>query len=182
MSQSQFAGRQLDEVFNQPPPLEDYNLFAHDAPLQEALRREGGDWAEEKVSEFGALMGRAETLRLGELANRNPPILRTHDRFGHRIDEVEFHPSWHELMRIGVSYEHHSLPWTNPRAGAHVVRAALNMLRHQVDEGTSCPLTMTFAVVPSLQIQPELAAAWLPPVLSNHYHPRLVPAAQRRGV
>ncbi|MCA1601016.1 MAG: DNA alkylation response protein, partial [Acidobacteria bacterium] len=131
--------RQPDEVFNQPPPLEDYNLFAHDTLLQETLRREGGDWAEEKVSEFGALMGRAETLRLGELANRHPPVLRTHDRFGHRIDEVEFHPAWHELLRIGVAHEHHSLPWTNSRAGAHVVRAALNMLRHQVDEGASCP-------------------------------------------
>jgi len=130
--------RQPDEVFNQPPPLEDYNLFGHDTPLQEALRREGGDWAEKKVSEFGALMGRAETLRLGELANRHPPVLRTHDRFGHRVDEVEFHPAWHELMRIGVAHGHHSLPWTNSRAGAHVVRATLNMLRHQVDEGASC--------------------------------------------
>ena len=174
--------RQPEEVFNQPPPLEDYNSFAHDTPLQEALRREGGDWAEEKVSEFGALMGSAETLRLGELANRHPPVLRTHDRYGHRIDEVEFHPAWHELIRIGVAHEHHSLPWTNSRAGAHVVRAALNMLRHQVDEGASCPLTMTFAVVPSLQLQPELAAEWLPLILSDEYDPRFVPAAQKRGV
>ncbi len=182
MSQPRFDGRQPDEVFNQPPPLEDYNLFAYDVPLQEALRREGGDWAEAKVSEFGALMGRAETLRLGELANRHPPILRTHDRFGHRIDEVEFHPAWHELMRIGVTHEHHSLPWTNPRAGGHVVRAALNMLRHQVDEGASCPLTMTFAVVPSLRLQPELAAEWLPRILSDEYDTRFVPASQKRGV
>lgn len=174
--------RQPDEVFNQPPPLEDYNMFAHDVPLQEALRREGGDWAEEQVSEFGALMGRAETLRLGEQANRHPPVLRTHDRFGRRVDEVEFHPAWHELLRIGVRHEHHSLPWTNPRAGAHVVRAALNMLRHQVDEGTSCPLTMTFAVVPSLRLQAELAAEWLPRILSNEYDPRFIPAAQKRGV
>ena len=167
--------RQPDEVFNQPPPLEDYNLFGHDTPLQEALRREGGTWAEKKVSEFGALMGRAETLRLGELANCHPPVLRTHDRFGHRIDEVEFHPAWHELLRIGVALEHHSLPWTNSRAGAHVVRAALNMLRHQVDEGASCPLTMTFAVVPSLRLQPELAAQWLPLILSDEYDPRFIP-------
>jgi putative acyl-CoA dehydrogenase len=182
MSEPRLIGRQPDEVFNQPPPLEDYNLFAHDLPLQEALRREGGGWAEAKVSEFGALMGRAETLRLGELANRNPPTLHTHDRFGHRVDEVEFHPAWHELLRIGIAHEHHSLPWTNPRAGAHVVRAALNMLRHQVDEGVSCPLTMTFAVVPSLRLQPELAAEWLPRILSAEYDPRSVPAAQKRGV
>lgn len=182
MSEPRFGDRQPDEVFNQPPALADYNLFAQDLVLQEALRREGGGWAEEQVSDFGALMGRAETLYRGELANRHPPVLRTHDRFGHRVDEVEFHPAWHELMGIGVKHEHHSLPWTNPRAGAHVVRAALNMLRHQVDEGTSCPLTMTFAVIPSLRLQPELAAEWLPRILSNEYDPRLVPAAEKRGV
>src|SRR5260370_16799431 len=98
MSQPRFAGRQPDEVFNQPPPLDDYNLFAHDEPLQEALRREGGDWAEQKVSEFGALMGRAETFRLGELANRNPPILPTHHRFGHRTAHADFHPPSHNLL------------------------------------------------------------------------------------
>jgi putative acyl-CoA dehydrogenase len=182
MSEPRQVNWQPDEVFNQPPSLEDYNLFAHDLPLQDALRREGGHWAEARVSEFGEFMGRAETLRLGELANRYPPTLHTHDRFGHRVDEVEFHPAWHELMRIGVANEHHSLPWTNPRAGAHVVRAALNMLRHQVDEGTSCPLTMTFAVVPSLRLQPELAAEWLPRILSNEYDPRFVPGSQKRGV
>lgn len=174
--------RKPGEVFNQPPPLEDYNMFTQDAPLLEALRREGGAWAEEKVSLFGELVGRAETLALGETANRHPPILHTHDRFGHRLDEVEFHPAWHELMRIGVEHEHHSLPWTTPRAGAHVVRAALNMLRHQLDEGVSCPLTMTFAVVPSLRLEPGLAAEWLPRVLVNEYDPRFVPASQKRGV
>ncbi|HKZ81972.1 MAG TPA: isovaleryl-CoA dehydrogenase [Pyrinomonadaceae bacterium] len=176
------SNRTPDEVSNQPPPLEDYNLFAHDAQLQESLRREGGAWGESQSSAFGALMGQAATLRLGELANRYLPVLHTHDRFGHRIDEVEFHPAWHELMRIGIAGGHHSLPWTNARPGAHVVRAALNMLRHQVDEGSSCPLTMTFAVVPSLRLQPELAAEWLPLVLSNEYDPRSVPAQAKSGV
>jgi putative acyl-CoA dehydrogenase len=176
------SSRSPSDVFNQPPPLENYNLFEHDAQLQEALRREGGAWGEERIKVFGALMGEAETLRLGELANRYPPVLHTHDRFGDRIDEVEFHPAWHELMRIGVSEEHHSLPWTSPRPGAHVVRAALNMLRHQVDEGPSCPLTMTFAVVPSLRLQPELSAEWIPRIISNEYDPRSVPAEQKRGV
>src|SRR6266850_538929 len=174
--------RESGEVFNQPPPLEDYNLFANDVPLRDAVRREGADWAESTISEFGALMGRAENLRLGELANRHPPTLHTHDRFGHRVDEVEFHPAWHELLRIGVAHQHHSLPWTNPRAGAHVARAALNMLRHQVDEGASCPLTMTFAVVPSLRLQPELAAEWLPRILSDEYDSRFIPPSQKRGV
>lgn len=182
MSSHTLADRSPDEVFNQPSPLEGYNLFAHDAQLREALRREGGAWAEEKVYEFGALMGSREILGLGELANRHPPILHTHDRFGHRVDEVEFHPAWHELLRIGVAHEHHSLPWTNERAGAHVVRAVLNMLRHQVDEGASCPLTMTYAVVPSLRLQPELAAEWLPRIFSDEYDPRFLPATEKRGI
>ena len=180
-SKSNFT-RNPNEVFNQPPPLENYNLFTHDAQLQEALRREGGNWGEQRCNELGDAMGQAETLRLGELANRYAPALHTHDRFGNRIDEVEFHDAWHELMRIGVSGEHHSLPWFNPRPGAHVVRAALNMLRHQVDEGPSCPITMTFAVVPSLKLQPELAEEWLPLVLSNEYDPRSLPAREKKGV
>ncbi len=171
-----------DEVFNQPPPLEDYNLFAQDEPLKEALKREGGGWGEEQASAFGALMGQAATLHLGELSNRYPPELRVYDRFGNRADEVEYHPAWHELMRLGVEHENHSMPWTNPRPGAHVVRAVLNMLRHQVDEGPSCPLTMTFAVVPSLRLQPELADEWLPLVLSNQYDPRFIPASKKQGV
>jgi putative acyl-CoA dehydrogenase len=182
MSQASGQGRQPDEVFNQSPPLENYNLFLQDAPLLEALRREGGGWAEESVSAFGELAGRAETLRLGETANRYSPVLRTHDRYGQRIDEVEFHPAWHELLRIGVAHEHHSLPWTHEGAGAHVARAALNMLRHQVDEGASCPLTMTFAVVPSLRLQPDVAREWLPLILSKEYDPRLILASEKRGV
>src|SRR5258705_12331296 len=173
--------REPGEVFNQPPPLEDYNLFADDVPLRDALRREGGDWAETTIGEFGALMGRAETLRLGELANRHPPTLHTHDRFGHRIDEVEFHPAWHELMRLGISAGTHSLPWANQIEPAHVGRAALMMLSHQLEEVHSCPLTMTFAAVPSLRIQPELAAEWEPRVLSNEYDPRFIPANEKRG-
>ena len=180
-SKSNFP-RNPNEVFNQPPPLENYNLLTHDAQLREAIRREGGDWGEQRCNELGEAMGQAKTLRLGELANRYAPALRTHDRFGNRIDEVEFHEAWHELMRIGITGEHHSLPWSNERPGAHVVRAALNMLRHQVDEGPSCPITMTFAVVPSLKLQPELAQHWLPLVLSNEYDPRSVPAREKKGV
>src|SRR6185369_16513072 len=110
--------------------LENYNLYECDRPLREAVVREGGGWVEERAREFGALLGKAETLKLGELANRNPPVLHTHDRFGNRIDEVEFHPAWHELMRLGISHQTHSLPWTNQseptqvgRAAAHVGRA-----------------------------------------------------------
>ena len=181
MNTPEWATRPPDAIFNQPPPLEDYNLFEHDTPLREALQREGGGWIEPQAQVFGALLGKAETLRLGELANRYLPVLRTHDRFGHRIDEVEFHPAWHELMRIGIGHNTHALPWIHPRSGAHVARAALGMLRHQVDEGTSCPLTMSFAVIPSLRLQPELALEWEPRVRSSEYDPRFIPAAHKRG-
>jgi len=188
MKAEEFAARAPDDVLNQPPPLENYNLYESDRPLREAVAREGGGWVEERAREFGALLGKADTLKLGELANRNPPVLHTHDRFGNRIDEVEFHPAWHELMRLSISAGTHSLPWANQsetaqagRAAAHVGRAALMMLSHQVDEGHSCPITMTFAVVPSLRIQPELAAEWEPRVLSNEYDPRFIPAGEKRG-
>ncbi len=181
MKADEFAARAPDEVLNQPPPLENYNLYECDRPLREAVAREGGGWVDEQAREFGALLGKAETLRLGEWANRNPPVLHTHDRFGNRIDEVEFHPAWHELMALGISHGTHSLPWTSDTSGAHVARAALMMLSHQVDEGHSCPITMTFAVVPSLRIQPELAAEWEPRVLSNEYDPRFIPALEKRS-
>jgi putative acyl-CoA dehydrogenase len=170
-----------DEVFNQPPALENYNLFECDVPLREALHREGAGWFAQTASEYGELLGRAETLHLGELANRFTPQLRTHDRFGHRLDEVEFHPAWHELMSLGISHKVHSLPWKDARSGIYAARAALMMLRHQIDEGSSCPLTMTFAVIPSLRLQPELADEWEARVLSNEYDSRFIPSAQKRG-
>ncbi len=182
MKAQQFAASAPSEVLNQPPALEDYNLFEFDTPLREAVEREGAGWIAEQAHEFGALLGRAETLQLGELANRYLPVLRTHDRFGYRIDEVEFHPAYHELMRLGIHWQSHSLPWTSEQNGAHVARAALTMLRHQVDEGHGCPLSMSYSVVPSLRLQPELAAEWEPRLFSNEYDPRCIPADQKRGV
>jgi putative acyl-CoA dehydrogenase len=170
-----------DVVFNQPPPLENYNLFDSDQALKEAVRREGGDWIEPEAHKLGELLGSPEIINLGVQANRFPPELRTHDRFGYRIDEIVYHPAYHELMRIGVKMRIHSLPWVNQDSGAHVARAALAFLRHQVDEGTSCPLTMTFAAIPSLRLQPELASEWEPRMLSSAYDPRSIPASQKRG-
>lgn len=174
--------RDPHEVFNQPPPLVDHDPLAGDAALGEALVREGGGWGVDTVAAFGRRMASADVLKLGELANRHGPELRSHDRYGHRLDEVEFHPAWHELMRLAVEAGIHCLPWTDPRPGAQVVRAALTMLRHQVEEGASCPLTMTFAVVPSLRLEPSLAAFWEPRVLSRQYDPRTLPAAAKHGV
>ena len=170
-----------EEVFNQPPPLENYNLFEHDTPLRQALHREGAGWMEERLREYGAWLGKAEILKLGELANRNTPVLRTHDRSGHRVDEVEFHPAWHELMRLGIAHGAHSLPWTSEQSGSHTARVALNMLRHQLDEGTSCPISMSYAAVPCLRHQPELAAEWEPRIVSTEYDSRFLPANQKRG-
>ena len=116
------AGVRTHEVTNQPPPLVDYNVFEADRVMTEAVRREGAGWAEQRISEVGEIAGRADVIELGRQANENPPKLRTHDRYGNRIDEVEFHPSWHELMRLGVGHELHSLPWREPQPGAHVAR------------------------------------------------------------
>jgi putative acyl-CoA dehydrogenase len=171
-----------EAVFNQPPPLEDYNLFESDCALKEAVHREGGGWIDAEASKFGELLGKPETINLGVLANRFTPELRTHDRFGNRIDEVVYHPAYHELLRIGIEAQTHSLPWREKRPGAHVARAALVMLRHQIEEGTSCPLTMTFAVIPSLRLQPELAAEWEPLALSSVYDGRSMPASNKAGV
>ncbi|MFN0121407.1 MAG: isovaleryl-CoA dehydrogenase [Blastocatellia bacterium] len=181
MNATQFAAQPPDAVLNQPTALENYNLYESDAPLREALLREGGGWISGQAQEFGALLGRAETLRLGELANRFLPELRSHDRFGNRLDEVEFHPAWHELMRIGIGCGTHSLPWTSARKGAHVARAAMMTMRHQIDEGTGCPISMTYAVIPSLRLQPDLAAVWEPRAMSNEYDQRFIPAGQKRG-
>ena len=168
------------EVLNQPPPLEGYNLFDQDRVLVEALEREGGSWARERIRRFGEQVG-GEPLRWGEQANRNVPILRTHDRFGHRIDEVDFHPAWHQLMDLAVGNELHSLPWRSPRPGAHVARAALFFLLSEVEAGVLCPIAMTYSVVPALRTQPDLAAEWEPRFTSNVYDSRMIPAADKRG-
>jgi len=184
MSQLETAPPQgaTHQVTNQPPPLEGHNLFESDTVLVEALRREGGEWAEDRARELGAICGRPDVQRAGTLANEHPPKLRTHDRFGNRIDEVEFHPAWHELMRLAVSHELHALPWREPRPGAHVARAGLTMLFMQVDSGPMCPISMTYSVIPAIRRQPEIADEWESRFLSVEYDgERLVPAPDKRG-
>jgi putative acyl-CoA dehydrogenase len=171
----------FDESLNQPPILEDYNLFTSDEALKTAVEANGGAWHNERAARFGEILGSAETLELGNLANKNAPVLKTHDRFGNRLDAVEFHPAYHELMRVAMENETHSLSWTSESAGKYVARSALAFIKQQADEGTSCPLTMTFAVVPSLRIDPEIAGEWLPKVLSTEYDARFLPASEKRG-
>jgi putative acyl-CoA dehydrogenase len=168
-------------VFNQPPPFEDVNLFTSDRVLAEALRREGAGWAEERARAFGEIVGRRETIAWGFQANEHPPVLRTHDRNGNRIDEVEFHPAWHALMALGVEHGLHALPWREPRPGAHVARAAMFMLLAEVEAGVGCPLSMTYSAAPALRLQPELAAEWAPRLTSTVYDPRLVPSWEKAG-
>ncbi len=168
-------------VVNQAPPLVDYNLFKTDGVLVEALEREGAGWARARLEEFGRLTGTEEAIRWGFQANENPPLLHTHDRFGHRIDEVEFHPAWHSLMRLSIEHGLASLPWTEPKQGAHVARAALMLLASENEAGHTCPVSMTYAVVPALRKQPDLALEWEPHIHRLKYDPRARPVSEKAG-
>jgi putative acyl-CoA dehydrogenase len=165
---------------NQPPPLVGHDLFAENAPLAEGVRRLA-PWAEERAGTLGALLG-GEPLEWGRLANEHAPVPRTHDRFGERIDEVEFHPAWHSLMQMSVGHGLHALPWREPRPGAHAARAALMMLAMQVEPGHGCPISMTFASVPALRATPSLADAWEPLLTSLEYDPGLRAPHEKAGV
>jgi putative acyl-CoA dehydrogenase len=169
------------DVENQPPPLAPYDAYATDVPLREALVREGGGWAEDQVAAYGVVTG-GEEMVLAASANENRPKLRSFDRVGHRTDDVEFHPAYHRLMELGVEHGVASFAWRHAkREGAHVARAALMYLHNQADQGTSCPLTMTYACVPSLEQQPELARDWIPRILATTYDGRSVPAWDKAG-
>ncbi len=169
------------EVTNQSLPLEDYNSFEQDRPMVEALRREGADWAEGRARDWGSVCGSAQVIRWGSEANEKKPVLRTHDRFGNRIDEVDFDSSWHELMRLGIAEGLHASPWREPGPGAHVARAALFMQLMQAEAGVGCPISMTYSAIPALRAQPELAEEWEPRLLSLDYDQRFIAADQKRG-
>ncbi len=178
-AQSDGAPWKTHTVFNQPPPLDGVDLFASNTPLVEAVQREGAGWVAERASALGRFVGGEPQQQWGRLANENKPILRTFDRYGNRIDEVEFHPAWHKLMAMGVEHELHSLPWTSDEPFAHTARAALYMTAMQAEAGFCCPITMTFAVVPALRAQPELAAEWEPLITSTSYDGRLIAPSQK---
>jgi putative acyl-CoA dehydrogenase len=173
------AGDDMFDVTNQPPPLEPYNLFTSDTVLREAVKREQGAWADEGLSTLGATLGKPETIKFGFDANKYAPTLRTSDRYGHRLDEVEFHPAWHELLTIALRAGLHSSPWAAPKPGAHVARAAGTYMLNQIESGVYCPIAMTYGSVPALRHAPEIAAEWLPKVFSRDYDRRFVPAREK---
>ncbi|MYM83584.1 isovaleryl-CoA dehydrogenase [Duganella sp. FT50W] len=168
------------EVHNTVAPFENINLFAADPALREALAREGAGDAAASLHALGAALGRAETLELARLANLHGPQLHCFDRQGRRIDEVEFHPAWHSLMALLIGHGTHASPWQGG-AGAQVARAARYLLFGQVENGSQCPVTMTYASVPALKQSPHLAMKWLPKILSTQYDPRSLPIDQKHG-
>ncbi|MFC4511439.1 MULTISPECIES: acyl-CoA dehydrogenase family protein [Streptomyces] len=169
------------DVFNQAPPLTGFST-ADEPALLEALRRDGGGWGEAEVRELGARAGSAEVREWARMAEASPPVLRTHDRYGHRIDEVEFHPAWHQLMAAAVGSGQHAAPWTDARPGAHLVRTAKFYAWAQAEAGHGCPVSMTYAAVPALRAQPELAAVYEPLLASRAYDFGLRPPLGKRGL
>lgn len=170
------------EVTNQVPPLVNYNLFETDKVLKEALKREGGEWALKEVSDFGKKVGSEGVFDWGFKANENPPKLLTHDRYGNRLDKVEFHPAWHQLMALAKKNGLSGGPWKEPKKGAHVVRAAKYMMLVEVEAGHACPITMTYATLPALRDQPDICKEWEPKIVSTIYDPDSKPANQKEGV
>ena len=169
------------DVLNQVPLLAGYDV-ADDPALLAAAAREGAGWAAESLHELGELAGARETQEHARLANEHPPVLRTHDARGHRIDEVEFHPSWHVLLGTAVSHGLHAAAWADPAPGAHVARAARFFVWSQAEAGHSCPVSMTYAAVPPLRHAPELARRFGPLLTAREYDPGLRPPEGKAGL
>jgi putative acyl-CoA dehydrogenase len=169
------------DVVNQPPPLEGYDVFGADAALVEGVERESAAWALDDLHALGRLAGAPETIEWGFDANRFPPELRTHDRFGNRVDRIAYHPAYHELMRVAIGHGLHAAPWADDRQGSHVARAAAFMVWSQVEAGHGCPISMTYSIVPALRAQPELSAVWEPKLVAREYDPRDLPVDAKGG-
>jgi len=182
MNQPHPALAATHEVINQAPPLENWNLYECNHALQEGLKREGAGAAAEWMRARGEELGSAQMLEWAAQANRNPPTARLFDAAGHRRDEVEFHPAYHELMAYLKRHGASAGPWSDPAPGAHVKRAAFFVMYAEVEDGTLCPTTMTYAVVPAISRDPALAAEWLPRIYSHDYDRRFIPARGKRGV
>ncbi|MCX5545440.1 isovaleryl-CoA dehydrogenase [Paraburkholderia sp. CNPSo 3076] len=170
------------EVTNQAPPLADYNLFTTDAALGEALARAGANWHRETLARHGETLGKAQTLALADLANRHEPELHTHSPCGERIDAIEFHPAWHELLALLRKEGLHALPYSDPRPGAMAARCAGYFLHAQLESGSLCPLTMTFASIAVLQRETALFETLRAPLYTREHDARDLPLAQKRSM
>ncbi|HEU0002227.1 MAG TPA: acyl-CoA dehydrogenase family protein [Ktedonobacteraceae bacterium] len=175
-------GHATHEVFNQVPPLVNYNIFEQDAMLVESVRREDAAWVVDHASALGSIAGSEEAIQWSFDANTVTPVLHTFDRTGQRIDEVTFHPSWHNLMRTSINAGAHALSWREERPGRHVARAAVFYVSTQMEGGHCCPISMTHAVVSVLRGQPHLAATWEPLLTSLVYEPGLRPLQEKQGI
>jgi putative acyl-CoA dehydrogenase len=169
------------DVSNQPPPFEEVNLFTSDAALQEAVAAAGGAGHQERLAAFGAAAGAAETALWAAQANENPPRLKAFDRYGQRIDEVDFHPAYHRLMALGLTAGVSSAAWSGVASG-HVLHTALEFMMAQAEPGVCCPMTMTAAAPAALRHEAGVAAAWLPKIVASHYDPSSQPASGKAGV
>lgn len=173
---------QTHQVSNQAQPLENYNSYEHDTALRDLVSSYHAGWAEADLLAHGAKVGSKEVIDWGFLANENKPVFHSHDRYGQRIDFVQYHDSYHHLMALGQEAGLHSSPWVNPRLGAHAARAAKYYLQAQAEAGHGCPTTMTFSSIPALRLTPALAKEWLPKILHNSYDPRNVPHFEKQSL
>jgi putative acyl-CoA dehydrogenase len=168
---------------NQPPPFEGRNLYAAHPLLRDAVEHEGAGWAHGRLDAWGAALGSEQTFAWAARANDQAPVLHAYDRYGDRVDHVEFDPSWHALMAMATREGEHAAPWSQPRPGAQVARAAAYLLHGGVESGTQCPLTMTYAAVPALRPHVEthawLGDTWLPRLMAHDYDPRPLPVQQK---
>lgn len=170
------------EVSNQVPELHDYNLYSCDSVLVTAVKNSAASWYAPELAALGEQLGAQETLQLGQLANQHLPELQTHDRFGNRIDRVDFHPSWHQLLAMQRRAGLHALPWLQPRAGAHIARTAAYYLQAQLESGSLCPITMSFAAIPLLQQEPALFATLKDKLFSTEYDARDLPLSDKTSM
>jgi putative acyl-CoA dehydrogenase len=174
-------GSATHHVENQPPWRVDVDEFTSNAPLRAAVDAFGAGWADAELHTVGAHVGSEDFQRDAHLANTHTPVAHMHDRWGFRLDEVEYDPSYHRVIAAAVAHGAHTSAWAEPRSGAHVARAAAFMLYAQVEPGHACPVSMTHAAVASIADSPWVADEWLPRLYSREYEPRLLPNEQKRS-
>ena len=181
-SRDPLSGLPTHDVSNQPPPLGSYQAFDTDRVLADAVGREGEPWVRDYLRELGAWAGSEQAMEQGFLANRQPPELVAFDPCGRRIDEVRYHPAYHELMRAAIHHGIHSIAWEREGEGGHVAHVAALYLLTQPEQGVCCPITMTHAAVPALRLAPEVGDRWEPRLRTREYDPRSLPIGEKVGI